>query len=149
MLQSQWNNAMSCAFWRYWRLVMILTALVASTAASAQTPPSAASQGGARFLVYFDEFSAFLSDEAKTIIADVAKRARETGAKAIVVQARASATGTTETNKYLAQTRSSIVADQLVEDGIARTMIKQEPIGQTGSSDPTVYNRRVDIILEP
>jgi hypothetical protein len=27
-------------------------------------------------------------------------------------------------------------------------MIRQEPIGQTGSSDPTVYNRRVDIILE-
>jgi OmpA-OmpF porin, OOP family len=140
---------MPCAFWRYWRLVMILTALVASTTASAQTASGAANQGGARFLVYFDEFSAFLSDEAKIIIADAAKRAQETGAKAIVVQARASATGTTETNKYLAQTRSSIVADQLVEDGIARTMIKQEPIGQTGSSDPTVYNRRVDIIVEP
>jgi hypothetical protein len=27
-------------------------------------------------------------------------------------------------------------------------MIRQEPIGQTGSSDPSVYNRRVDIILE-
>jgi hypothetical protein len=27
-------------------------------------------------------------------------------------------------------------------------MIQQEPIGQTGSSDPSVYNRRVDIILE-
>ena len=140
---------MSDVLWRCWRLVAILVALVVSTAANAQTTPSAANQNGPRFLVYFDEFSAFLSDEAKTIIADAAKRARETGAKAIVIQARASATGTTETNKYLAQTRSSIVADQLVEDGIARTMIKQEPIGQTGSSDPTVYNRRVDIILEP
>jgi OmpA-OmpF porin, OOP family len=138
---------MACAFWRYWRLVMILAALATSAAASAQTVPSATNQ--TRFLVYFDEFSAFLSNEAKTIIADAAKHAQERGAKAIVVQARASATGTTETNKYLAMTRSSIVADQLVEDGIARTMIKQEPIGQTGSSDPTVYNRRVDIILEP
>ena len=101
-----------------------------------------------RFLVYFDEFSANLSDEAKATIADAAKRARDTGAKAIVVQARASATGKPETNKYLAQTRSSIVTDQLEEDGIARTMIRQEPIGQTGSSDPSVYNRRVDIILE-
>jgi len=101
-----------------------------------------------RFLVYFDEFSAKLSDEAKSVIANAAKRARETGAKGIVVQARASATGKPETNKYLAQTRSSIVADELEDDGIARTMIRQEPIGQTGSSDPTVYNRRVDIILE-
>ena len=140
---------MARAFWRYWPLATILLALVVSTAASAQTAPSAANQAGPRFLVYFDEFSAFLSDEAKTIIADAAKRARETGAKTIVVQARASATGTIETNKYLAQTRSSIVTDQLEADGIARTMVRQEPIGQTGSSDPTVYNRRVDIILEP
>ena len=140
---------MARAFRRYWGLVTILTALVISTAASAQTAPSAANQNGPRFLVYFDEFSAFLTDEAKTIIADAAKRARETGAHRIVVQARASATGTQETNKYLAQTRSSIVTDQLEADGIARTMIQQEPIGQTGSSDPSVYNRRVDIIVEP
>jgi OOP family OmpA-OmpF porin len=140
---------MACAFWRFWRLVMILAVLVASTAASAQTAPSAANQDGARFLVYFDEFSAFLSNEAKIIIADAAKRAREMGARRIVVQARASATGTAETNKYLAQTRSSIVTDQLEGDGIARAMIRQEPIGQTGSNDPTVTERRVDIILEP
>ena len=140
---------MSGAFWRYWRLVTILMVLVIPTAASAQMAPSAANQSGPRFLVYFDEFSAFLSDEAKTIIADAAKRARETGARKVVVQARASATGTAETNKYLAQTRSSIVADQLEADGIARAMIEQEPIGQTGSSDPSVYNRRVDILLEP
>ncbi|HYP38697.1 MAG TPA: OmpA family protein [Stellaceae bacterium] len=140
---------MSGAFWRYWRLVTILMVLVIPTAASAQMAPSAANQSGPRFLVYFDEFSAFLSDEAKTIIADAAKRARETGAHKVVVQARASATGTAETNKYLAQTRSSIVTDQLEADGIERTMIRQEPIGQTGSSDPSVYNRRVDILLEP
>ena len=113
-----------------------------------QTPATAPIPEIPRFLVYFDEFSANLSDEAKATIADAAKRARDTGAKAIVVQARASATGRPETNKYLAQTRSSIVTDQLEEDGIARTMIQQEPIGQTGSSDPSVYNRRVDIILE-
>ena len=140
---------MARAFWTYWRLVTILMALVIPTAASAQTAPSAATQSSPRFLVYFDEFSAFLSDESKTIIADAAKRARETGAHRIVVQARASATGTAETNKYLAQTRSSIVTDQLEADGIERTMIRQEPIGQTGSSDPSVYNRRVDIIPEP
>jgi len=140
---------MSGAFWRYWRLVTILMVLVIPTAARAQMAPSAANQSGPRFLVYFDEFSAFLSDEAKTIIADAAKRARETGAHKVVVQARASATGTAETNKYLAQTRSSIVTDQLEADGIERTMIRQEPIGQTGSSDPSVYNRRVDILLEP
>jgi outer membrane protein OmpA-like peptidoglycan-associated protein len=136
------------AFWRFWQLTLIVSALVVATPTSAQTG-STTGQGGARFLVYFDEFSAFLSGEAKTIIADAAKRAREAGARRIVVQARASATGKAETNKYLAQTRSSIVTDELEADGIARTIIQQEPIGQTGSNDPTVTERRVDIIIEP
>jgi outer membrane protein OmpA-like peptidoglycan-associated protein len=140
---------MAGAFWRLWRLTLIMAALVVAAQTGAQTPPTTTSQGGGRFLVYFDEFSAFLSDEAKTIIADAAKRAREAGARRIVVQARASATGKPETNKYLAQTRSSIVTDQLEADGIARTIIQQDPIGQTGSNDPTVTERRVDIIIEP
>jgi OmpA-OmpF porin, OOP family len=140
---------MSGAFRRYTSLAVIVTSIVLSSIASSQTPPGPTNQSGPRYLVYFDEFSAFLTDEAKTIIAEAAKRARETGAHRIVVQARASATGTSETNKYLAQTRSSIVADQLEADGVSRAMIQQEPIGQTGSSDPTVTNRRVDIILEP
>ena len=131
------------------QIILISWALVISTPAGAQTATNTTNQEKPRFLVYFDEFSAYLSDEAKTIIADAAKRAREAGARRIVVQARASATGTAETNKYLAQTRSSIVTDQLEADGIARSLIRQEPIGQTGSNDPTVTERRVDIIIEP
>ncbi len=134
------------AFRRLLLLALLMPALAG--AASAQPASGAANQSPTRFLVYFDEFSANLSNEAITVIANAAKQARETGAKTIVVQARASATGTVETNKYLAQTRSSIVSDQLQADGIALPMIRQEPIGQTGSDDPTVYNRRVDIILE-
>jgi outer membrane protein OmpA-like peptidoglycan-associated protein len=141
-------EVMTCGIANFCRLAFLFIALTGATAASAQTPANPPTAEIPRFLVYFDEFSANLSDEAKATIADAAKRARDTGAKAIVVQARASATGKGETNKYLAQTRSSIVTDQLEEDGIARTMIRQEPIGQTGSSDPSVYNRRVDIILE-
>ena len=132
---------------RLWRHIFLLSMFAAVGAANAQTANTSNSELP-RFLVYFDEFSANLSTEAKSVIADAAKRAKETGAKGIVVQARASATGKAETNRYLAQTRSSIVTDQLEEDGIARTLIRQEPIGQTGSSDPTVYNRRVDIILQ-
>jgi OmpA-OmpF porin, OOP family len=140
---------MSRAFRRYTGLAVILASIVLSDAARSQAPPGPTNQSGPRFLIYFDEFSAFLTDEAKTIIAEAAKRARETGVHRIVVQARASATGTSETNKYLAQTRASIVTDQLEADGVSRAMVQQEPIGQTGSSDPTVTNRRVDIVLEP
>jgi len=142
------SNIVTYGISNFYRLVVLLGALAGSTAANAQAPTNTTTAEIPRFLVYFDEFSANLSNEAKATIADAVKRAREAGAKTIVVQARASATGKPETNKYLAQTRSSIVTDQLEEDGVARTMIRQEPIGQTGSSDPSVYNRRVDIIIE-
>jgi OOP family OmpA-OmpF porin len=142
------SDAMISGFWRTCRILVLLPALAAAVAVHAQPPANTAKSETPRFLVYFDEMSANLSDEAKNIIANAAKEARDTGAKTIVVQARASATGSSETNKYLAQTRSSIVRDQLMADGIASGMIRQEPIGQTGSGDPTVYNRRVDIILE-
>jgi outer membrane protein OmpA-like peptidoglycan-associated protein len=129
-----------------------LLLLLAPTVAVAQTGPKPAAAGTAaavpRYLVYFDEFSAYLSPRSKKIIADAARRAKAEGARSITVQARASATGTAQTNMYLAETRSSIVADELEADGIAKAMIKQQPIGQTGSSDPSVFNRRVDILLE-
>jgi outer membrane protein OmpA-like peptidoglycan-associated protein len=44
-------------------------------------------------------------------------------------------------------TRASIVADELEADGVEPAMVEQQPIGQTGSSDPSVFNRRVDIVL--
>jgi OmpA-OmpF porin, OOP family len=145
-------------------LAMLMTlALALSSGANAQAPSASPSAGTApaapaptaagakaevpRFLIYFDEFSAYLSPRAKAIIAKAAKEAKETGIKSITVQARASATGTVQTNKYLAMTRASIVADQLEADGIEPAMVQQEPIGQTGSHDPSVFNRRVDIIL--
>jgi outer membrane protein OmpA-like peptidoglycan-associated protein len=119
----------------------------AATAPAPARAPSANAQQLPRFLVYFNEFSAYLSPRSKEIIANAAKEAKTAGATSITVQARASATGTVQTNKYLAMTRSSIVADELEADGIDAATIQQEPIGQTGSKDPSVFNRRVDIIL--
>ena len=147
---------------RIWRdpvAIAMASMLALSTAANAQAPSAAPSVAVPRapaasvrakvprYLVYFDEFSAYLSPRAKAVIAKAAKEAKETGVKSITVQARASATGTVQTNKYLAMTRASIVADELEADGIEPAMVQQEPIGQTGSHDPSVFNRRVDIIL--
>jgi peptidoglycan-associated lipoprotein len=134
---------MTLAFRRSWCPMLLLAALAACAA------PAPSSPKPARYLVYFDEFSANLSPAAIGVIANAAKAVQQTKPRMIQVQARASATGTPETNMKLAETRSSIVTDQLAIDGIPRTMIQQVPIGQTGSSDPTVYNRRVDIVLEP
>jgi outer membrane protein OmpA-like peptidoglycan-associated protein len=117
-------------------------------AASAALAPSVFAQEGTRFLVYFDEFSANLSQKSRGVIADAAKQARESNAKAIRIEARASATGSQQANRYLAQTRSQVVADELAKDGVNPSMVQQVPIGQTGSEDPSVAERRVDIVLE-
>jgi len=101
-----------------------------------------------RHLVYFGEFSANLSDEARHVIADSAQQARLLRPSRIRVEARASATGTPGTNLNLAETRASIVADELQADGVTREKILKLPIGQTGSGDPGLTDRRVDIILE-
>ncbi len=115
--------------------------------AAAVLAPPARAQDGTRFLIYFDEFSANLTQQARGVIADAAKQAKETGAKTVRVEARASATGSQKANHYLAQTRSQVVADELEKDGVNPAMVQQVPIGQTGSEDPSVAERRVDIVL--
>ena len=117
-------------------------------AVAACAPQSGSPVEDARFLVFFDEFSANLTPDAIRVVADAVKRAHEISARAIRIEARASATGSPTANQYLAQTRAQVVADELAKDGIARAMLHQVPIGQTGSGDPTVAERRVDLILE-
>ncbi len=101
-----------------------------------------------RFLVYFEEFSADLSGDATRTVTEAAKSFRDNAARAIRIEGRASATGSVEVNKKLAATRTQIVADELVKDGIERSKLRQVDIGETGSNDPSVAERRVDIVLE-
>jgi len=101
-----------------------------------------------RFIVYFDEFSANLNTEARAIIADAAKRAREDKASAIRIEARASATGSQLANHYLALTRSQVMADELTKVGVDPGILQQVAIGQSGSDDPSVAERRVDIVIQ-
>lgn len=125
------------------RTVLLCATLLlsAATAFGQQSDPG-------RFLVYFDEFSANLTQQARAMIADAAKRAREEKATAVRIEARASATGSQLANRYLALTRSQVVADELAKDGLDPGMLRQVAIGQTGSDDPSVAERRVDIVIE-
>jgi outer membrane protein OmpA-like peptidoglycan-associated protein len=124
-------------------LPLLLSALAACTPMA--PPPSADAD---RLLVYFDEFSADLSPDAQRTIADAGKRARDISARRIRIEGRASATGSLEANKRLAETRTQVVADELMKDGVPKPVIWQVPIGQTGSGDPGIFERRVDLVLE-
>jgi peptidoglycan-associated lipoprotein len=131
------------------RMHLLLAALIplAACMPTASAPPSGMADID-RVLVYFDEFSANLSPEAQRTIADAAGRARASQARGIRIEGRASATGSVEANKRLAETRTQVVSDELQKDGVPQPIIRQAPIGQTGSGDPSVAERRVDIVLE-
>lgn len=107
--------------------------------------PSGVEDG--RYLVYFNEFSAFLSPDAQNVVATAAQRAREVGAKAVLIQGRASATGSPVANQHLTETRTQVVYDALQKDGVNPTIIQQQPLGQATTTDTSVMDRRVDIVL--
>jgi outer membrane protein OmpA-like peptidoglycan-associated protein len=126
--------------------LMLCVGFLAATAAC--MPMAGQSKGADRFLVYFDEFSANLTPEAMKTVADAAAAFNATKARGIRIEGRASATGSEKANQYLAQTRSQVVADTLAKDGISPTVFRQVAVGQTGSGDTSVAERRVDIVLE-
>jgi outer membrane protein OmpA-like peptidoglycan-associated protein len=108
--------------------------------------PQGAAEAG-RYLVYFNEFSALLTDDAHRVVAEAAAKAKEYGTKTVRVEGRASATGSPAANQHLTETRTQVVYDELQKDGVDPTTIQQQPLGQTTTVDTSVMDRRVDIVL--
>lgn len=125
-----------------WGAAALLIALLAGC-----VPQPAGAPEAARFLVYFDEVSANLTPAARQVVADAAKQAREIGARTVRIEGRASATGSPAGNQRLAEMRTQATYDELQKDGVNPAIIQQVPIGPTGSGDPGVSERRVDIVL--
>ena len=116
-------------------------------AGCAQQPMTTGGPEVGRYLVYFNEFSAYLSPDALNVIGEAAKYAKENGARVIRVEGRASATGSPAANQYLTETRTQVVYDALTQAGIDPRIIQQQPLGQTTTTDVSVMERRVDIVL--
>ena len=123
-------------------IAALLLMLLAGCALQAVAPPPD------RFLVYFTEMSATLSPAARQIVADAAGRARATNTRSIRIEGRSSAIGSPAANQRLAEHRAEAVAAELAKDGLDRATFGQVWIGETGSGDTGVADRRVDIVLE-
>ncbi|HTW54334.1 MAG TPA: OmpA family protein [Stellaceae bacterium] len=129
------------------RTIPAASAVLLFLAGCAPMPAAPSSVEDGRYLVYFDEFSAALSPDAQNVVGTAAQRAREVGAKSVLVQGRASATGSEAANQKLTETRTQVVYDALQKDGVNPTIIQQQPLGQTTRTDTSVMDRRVDIVL--
>jgi OOP family OmpA-OmpF porin len=124
-------------------LAILVASMVAGCAA-----PGTAPREGERYLIYFDEFSANITEQAQSVIDEASAKAKATQAKAVRIEAHASATGSPAANQKLTETRAQVVADALQKDGINPAMIRQVAAGQTPSGDASVADRRVDVVLE-
>jgi outer membrane protein OmpA-like peptidoglycan-associated protein len=115
-------------------------------AASAPLQAQVTTEAG-RYLVYFDEFSANLTPDAQKVIAEAAAKAKESGVKTVRIEGRASATGSAEANRLLTATRTQVVYDALQKDGVDPKIIQQQAPGQVTTTDTSVTDRRVDVVL--
>jgi len=88
-----------------------------------------------------------LTPDAQNVIAEAAAKAKEYGARTIRIEGRASATGSAEANQRLTETRTQVVYDALQRDGVDPTIIQQQPLGQVTTTDTSVMQRRVDVVL--
>jgi outer membrane protein OmpA-like peptidoglycan-associated protein len=118
--------------------------LMTAGCSASVTPPLAKQE----YLVFFDDFSAHLSDEARAVIDSAATEAKRRQTKRIRVEASANASGSPDATMKIARTRAAMVRDALVSDGVSDATILLVPLGQMGTTDTSVMMRRTAIILQ-
>ncbi len=101
---------------------------------------------GPPYIVYFQERSAQLDDQARSLIALVAQRANAEPAVPVNVIGYTDSAGSPPADVQLSQQRAQTVADALVANGVAANRLVRTGRGQTGT-DPGVASRRVEITL--
>lgn len=127
---------------RRWFLLLAMCGLAAPALAAQPAP-----QGGQRFIVFFQEWSAGLDQPALATIAAAAQAAERAPTAAIDVTGYADPLGSVQANIYLTETRAQVVTDQLAADGVARSRIQQHAKGKVPYALSSQESRRVVVTV--
>ncbi len=120
--------------------------MLALGACAAHVVPGTPAASGVGYPVFFDEWSAGLSDEALKSIAAAADSARaHPGVPILVSGFAANDTGSNAANRALARARAINVRDQLVTDGIDPGRVKYVGEGPVSYTLDPIEARRVTI----
>ncbi len=119
--------------------VSLLFCLAACTA----SPP--ASQ---RLVVFFQEWSAALDDNALATISTAAQWAKEHPGELVKVTGYADPTGSQQANVDMSRARAQVVLDQLMRDGVPRGRIVTAARGPTDFTVSSQESRRVEIAVQ-
>jgi outer membrane protein OmpA-like peptidoglycan-associated protein len=125
------------------RLALAALPLLTLAACTAPTP-----RNTVRAVVFFNEDSAGLDDNAQELVAQMAAQAQERTTAPVRVRGFAAPdAGTPRYNRDLAELRARHVADNLVAAGLDRGRIRLEPRGAVPYEMIPTESRRVEIIL--
>jgi outer membrane protein OmpA-like peptidoglycan-associated protein len=103
--------------------------------------------GPQRYVVYFEQWSAALGEEASEAVDSAAKWVKEHPAAPVTVIGYADPEGSDAANLALSRTRAEIVVDALVRAGISAARIRREAKGETRFVLNSQESRRVEIVV--
>jgi outer membrane protein OmpA-like peptidoglycan-associated protein len=120
-------------------------------AVAAPAPPAAAAtpaHGSERaFVVFFEEWSANLSEPSQEGLARVAQMAQSNPRVGVLVLGYTGPRGSGEANALLARLRARMVADALIEKGVASGRIRILSRGPTPGFE-SLESRRVEVRID-
>jgi outer membrane protein OmpA-like peptidoglycan-associated protein len=136
---------------------LLLSALLGPAAYAQQaSPPLSATPGEIEpgtFVVFFDTNRATLTPADVQVVAQAAEAYRQTGTAQVVVTGHTDTTGSAAYNLELSERRATMVADELIRQGVPATDITTVGRGEEDLLVPTAdgvsepRNRRVEIVV--
>lgn len=102
--------------------------------------------GGPKYVVFFEEGSAQLDQQAQSVISGAAARANRNPVSSVMVIGYTDSAGSPPADVALSQQRAQTVADALAAHGVAVNRLVREGRGPTGQN-PGIASRRVEIVV--
>ncbi len=100
------------------------------------------------FVIFFQNWSAAFDDSSLNVIARAAGWAKDHPGSQVTVTGAADLTGSKQANRLLSDLRAQVVADQLAEDGVEPSRIKQVGLGSVTFALSAQESRRVVIGIQ-
>jgi outer membrane protein OmpA-like peptidoglycan-associated protein len=119
-------------------ILILLLCAVTGTARAADVPQQ-------KFVVYFQEWSAAMDDNALAVITHAAEWVKAHPGNVAHVNGFADPTGSKAANILMSDLRAQVVVDQLMTDGVDQRLIKQRGHGSVQFALTSQESRRVEI----
>ena len=124
------------------RLGLLLLLLCAATGSA-----RAADLPAQKFVVFFQEWSAAIDDNAQAVIGNAAAWVKSHPGNVAHVNGFADPTGSREANILLSELRAQVVVDQLKTDGVDQSRVRQRGHGSVQFALTSQESRRVEISI--